>query len=204
MYMPASFKVEDRSAMLDFIDRWSFGVLMTLKAGVLEVNQVPFILDRQNNRLYGHLARQNDQWKELDGADETRVLFQGPHAYVSPDWYESTGMVPTWNFMSVEARGRSELLPPERLPWLLEQLSDKHEAAFANPWKMNKVPPARLEAMMKAIVGFSVDIETLNGKFKLSQNRNPQDRAGVIAGLSTQPDENSRVIAQQMQLLQDS
>ncbi len=111
--------------------------------------------------------------------------FAGPDAYVSPDWYVSHGLVPTWNYIAVEGEGYSRFLANEELRALLADLSAEQETKLfpKKPWTVDKVPPDRLAALTSAIVGFSVAFEKLEGKFKLSQDKKPGDIAGVIAGL---------------------
>jgi transcriptional regulator len=132
--------------------------------------------------LRGHVARANTVWKADDGA--ALAIFLGPHAYVSPSWYPSkaaTGKaVPTWNYITVHARGAIRWIQDG--DWLrnhVTALSDTHEAGRAEPWKVGDAPASYIDGLLRAIVGFELTIEKLEGKYKLSQNRDVADREGV-------------------------
>jgi transcriptional regulator len=131
-----------------------------------------------------HLARANRVIRHLDGA---RVLLSlvGAHGYVTPSWYEPPGdQVPTWNYVGVEIEGRARILEEPGLIEQLDQLAAQHEPGLSpRPWTRDKMAPARFAAMLKAIIGFEVTVETVRSTIKLSQNKPDKDRAGVIAGL---------------------
>jgi transcriptional regulator len=133
-------------------------------------------------RLLGHVARANAQWQALEGADHVLAVFQGPHAYISPSWYEQHPSVPTWNYAAVHASGRARLMDEAELHELLMRLSSTYEAGRENAWRMSDLPAAYVDSMLKMIVGFELVVERLEGKFKLSQNR-PAEVARVIAAL---------------------
>jgi transcriptional regulator len=123
--------------------------------------------------------------------------FRGPDAYISPDWYDTPSLVPTWNYMAVEATGHAVRLSDDDLKDLLVALSAQHEAALApkKPWTIDKIPGERLAQLMTAITGFSVRLETLRGKFKLSQEKSGRDASGVIEGLEQRSDAGSLAVA---------
>lgn len=198
MYVPKPFVFENREALLNCIDQWSFGELITCTAGKLMVNHVPLLLDKEQQVLYGHFAKQNPQWALLESADDIRIVFSGPYAYISPSWYVSKEMVPTWNFQSIQVTGKAKLLTSNELLTVIDCLSQKHEAQFENPWLISKVPEHKIQAMLKAIVGFKIEIKEIKGKSKLSQNRNHADQQGVIEGLRSQSDSMSHIIAELM------
>jgi transcriptional regulator len=132
----------------------------------------------------GHVARANPHAAAL--AQGTSVLvFQGPFGYVSPTWYtDPAGSVPTWNYVAIHVHGRIESQDGTRdKRGIVDALATRHEESFPQPWTSAKMDPALLETMLGAIVGFRMAIERIDAKFKLSQNRSPADRAGVIAGL---------------------
>lgn len=177
MYIPEPFR-EDRSEVLQQAMRQiGFATLITRD---LEANHLPMLL--RDGVLRGHVARANPVWKQGDGA--ALAIFLGPHAYVSPNWYPSkaeTGKaVPTWNYITVHARGpirwRQE---PDWLRAHVTALSDAHEALRPEPWAVGDAPSSYVDALLRAIVGFELTIESLDGKYKLSQNRDEADRAGV-------------------------
>jgi transcriptional regulator len=137
--------------------------------------------------LRGHVARANPVWKE--GGGEALAIFLGPHAYVSPNWYPSkaeTGKaVPTWNYLTVQARGSIAWIQDG--DWLrahVSALSDVHEAGRAAPWAIGDAPAGYIDSLLRAIVGFELIVAKLEGKWKLSQNRDAADRAGVRDGLA--------------------
>lgn len=182
MYVPDHFR-EDRADVLhQAIREIAFATLVTPG---LEANHLPMLLS--DGVLRGHVARANPVWKGGDG--EALAIFLGPHAYVSPNWYPSkaeTGKaVPTWNYLTVHARG--SIRWTQDADWLrahVTALSDAHEAPREEPWKVGDAPASYIDALLRAIVGFELTVTGLEGKWKLSQNREAGDRAGVHEGFS--------------------
>ena len=127
------------------------------------------------------------------------MVFYGLHSYISPQWYESKGGVPTWNFETVQVKGKAHLVDNNGLITILEKLTAKHEKSFENPWTIEKLEPNRLEAMLKVITGFEINIEQIEGKKKFSQSRNANDRQGVINALKKQHDDMSFEMAAAME-----
>ncbi|MCF6250173.1 MAG: FMN-binding negative transcriptional regulator [Methylococcaceae bacterium] len=185
--------------MFEFIEQWSFGDLVTTSEGELFVNHVPFVIDKEMNKIYGHFAIKNPQLALLEKAADLLVIFKGAYTYISPNWYVSQEMVPTWNFESVQVRGKAKLVSDGKLLTILEQLSEKHERLFENLWSLNNISESKINTMMKMIVGFEIDILTIKGKSKLSQNRSVEDRAGVISGLRAQNASMASIIADKME-----
>jgi transcriptional regulator len=177
MYVPDHFR-EDRTEVLHQAMRQiGFATLVTQG---LDANHLPMLLD--GNVLRGHVARANPVWKQAEGP--ALAIFLGPHAYVSPSWYPSkaeTGKaVPTWNYITVHARGRiAWRQEPDWLRAHVTALSDAHEAQRAQPWAVGDAPETYIQTMLRGVVGFELTIESLQGKYKLSQNRDAADRAGV-------------------------
>jgi transcriptional regulator len=185
LYVPAHFRVDDPQALFAFIERNAFGTLVTAGPAGLDVSHIPFLPERDEPgrvRLLGHVARANGHWQALEGAQHLRVIFEGPHGYVSPGWYQNHPAVPTWNYAVVHASGRARLLDEAELHDLLIRLSNVYEAGRKAPWRAADLPPAYVSEMLKAIVGFEIEVELLEGKFKLSQNR-PAEIPRVIAAL---------------------
>ena len=185
-YIPRHFRVDDAATLERFVADNGFATLVSAGGDGLSVSHVPLLASRGGDgrlRLEGHLARANAHWESLEAADEVLAIFEGPHAYVSPSWYANHPSVPTWNYAVVHARGRAALLPPERLPALLDRLSRQYEEGRPAPWRMPDLPAEFTGKMLAAIVGFEIVVERLEGKFKLSQNRRPEDVEGVIAAL---------------------
>jgi transcriptional regulator len=182
MYIPTAFRADDRAALYDLIERHGFGTLVTVVDGSPFATHLPFVLDRDRAVLLGHVARANPHARALAGA-EALVIFQGPHAYVSPSWYATAPAVPTWNYAAVHVYGTAGLLDEPRLLDLLERLVRQYESVRERPWTMD-LPADYRQKMVRAVVGFEVPLARVEGKFKLSQNRPAEDRAGVIRALA--------------------
>jgi transcriptional regulator len=199
MYIPNSFKVTDKEKLITFISQWSFGDLITSHNGRLNVSHVPFLIDEQEMVLYGHLARQNPHSQNIEAAEDLMVLFKGPHAYVSPRWYVQKDMVPTWNFQSVKVKGRAHNVDEVTLITILDRLSQKHEANYENPWRIDEISEKSMKAMLGQIIGFKIPIDEIVGKYKLSQNRNIDIQTKVIDGLLSGGSDMERQVALKMQ-----
>jgi transcriptional regulator len=192
MYRPAHF-CEDRPEVLaQFIEAHPLGALVATTAAGLLANHVPMQLAHGKDgrrSLRGHIARANELRQSVADGAAVLVLFGGPQHYVSPGWYPSkraTGeVVPTWNYQVVHAHGTIRFIDdPVWLRALVAGLTEQHERGRDPPWAIGDAPPRYLEGMLRAIVGFEIGIERLEGKFKASQNRDPADRAGVATGLA--------------------
>lgn len=203
MYQP-SYHREDRLAVHHALIRaYPLGTMITDGANGIEGNPVPFILDDQvgpNGLLKAHIARANSQWRNFDKRREALVVFMGPQTYISPSWYvtkQETGkVVPTWNYACVHVYGHVHVIDDR--DWLLAQiraLTDLEERDRPNPWSLDDAPLAYINAMVEAIIGIEIPINRIEGKWKVSQNRNEADRAGVIAGLTETGDETDLAMA---------
>jgi transcriptional regulator len=196
MYTPKHFEVTAPDTLAAFIDAHSFGALITAPHGRPSASHVPFLLDRARNVLHCHLARANPQWQELTVVAEVLVIFTGPHGYVSPTWYTDPG-VPTWNYTAVHVYGAARIVDdPGHTARHVEALAAKYERGSPAPW-VPDYDPRRLGG----IVGIEIGIRSIEGKFKLSQNRSAADRAGVIAKLSASGRDNDTALAGLMQAL---
>ena len=192
MYQPPLFKEERLDIMHGLMHAHPFGLIVSVAPdGEPVANAIPLLLDEaagEKGTLRGHLARANPQWKLLAETGRALVVFQGPYSYVTPSWYESKKehgkVVPTWNYVIVQARGAVTI--QEDAGWLrmhVAALSDAHEAGRADPWAVSDAPDAFIASQVKGIVGFEIEIATLEGKWKVSQNRPVPDRVGVAEGL---------------------
>src|SRR6185295_2744623 len=174
MYIPNSFREDDRSLLHDLMRQHNFGILVTQRDGTPFATHMPFLLDAErgaHGTLLAHMARANPQWRDFAAGQEALVIFHGPHAYISPSWYDVTPSVPTWNYVAVHAYGEPRIIEDRaRLYALLNTLVDLHESAFEQPWAM-RLPDDYVDKMMRAIVGFEIEIARIEGKLKLSQNR---------------------------------
>ena len=191
MYLPAHFE-ESRVAVLhELIRVRPLGLLITLSDGGLQADPIPFLIDPEPapfGTLRGHVARANPLWRETHAEVDSLVVFQGPQAYVSPSFYPSKAehgkVVPTWNYVTVQARGRLRAI--EDSTWLLglvTRLTQTHEAPRAAPWAVADAPADYVATMLRNIVGIEIPLQDLKGKWKVTQNRSAADRQGVAQGL---------------------
>jgi transcriptional regulator len=188
-YVPRHFRHDDRESLEAFVAAHAFGTLVSATPEGLAVTHLPFLQKKGPDgvlRLEAHMARANPHWQSLEQAGEVLAIFEGPHAYISPTWYVNHPAVPTWNYAVVHARGRARLTAPASMPPLVDTLAQQYEAGRPAPWRMADQPAEFAARMMPAIVGFEIEVARLEGKFKLSQNRRPEDVAGVIAGLEAE------------------
>jgi len=206
MYTPRSFAIDDLQQMQQHMLDTRLAMVVTHGAQGLQASHLPLLLrpnEGPNGTLYGHFARANSQWKELQEGAEALVIFAGADAYVSPGFYpgkaEHGKVVPTWNYVAVHAYGTAQVITDaEPLLDLVSALTDRHEAGRAQPWKVADAPADYIDGMLKAIVGFALPIQRLEGKRKLSQNRSSADMAGVREGLAASPDAQDRALAHLM------
>ena len=187
LYIPAHFRKDDPDALYAFMEQYAFGTLVSTGPKGLHVSHIPFLPERDGGkvRLLGHVARGNAQWEALEGADQVLAIFNGPHAYVSPGWYQNHPAVPTWNYAVVHAHGKARLMDEAELHELVVRLSNTYEAGRPEPWKATELPAEFVGNLLKAIVGFEIEVTKLEGKFKLSQNR-PAEIPRVIGALEAE------------------
>ena len=191
MYIPPAFRVDDIADIHRAIREARSATLVTATKEGLMGTPLPMLLNEgegPNGTLYAHVARANPQWK-LTPSGEAMAIFAGPEAYVSPSWYatkqETHKVVPTWNYVAVHAYGPVEFFDDaDRLLDVITRLTDLHEHARKDRWAVADAPADFIKAQLKGIVGLRMPITRLDGKRKMSQNRNPADRAGVINELS--------------------
>jgi transcriptional regulator len=192
MYTPAQFKVEDAAEVHGLMRAHPFAILVTQGADGVTATHLPIVLkaDQANplGRIECHVARPNPQWKSFSADVDALMIFQGPEAYIRPGWYPSKAehgkAVPTWNYVAVHAYGRLRVMNDKA--WLLAhvgELSDQQEAPYEQRWSMSDAPASYLDVMTRGIVGLTLDITRLEGKVKMSQNRDMADRTGVVQGL---------------------
>jgi transcriptional regulator len=197
VYLPPAFTENREDVLVAHIERHDFGLLVTCGSGLI-ASQIPFLAERRGGTLFlqGHLARANPQAADFDGAGEALAIFPGPHAYISPGWYEAGPAVPTWNYASVHAYGPARRIEdPAWLRDLVRRLSERHEAREPAPWDMRELPEAYVQSMLNGIVGVEIAVSRLEGKFKLSQNRPAADRPRIVAGLERRADPESHAVA---------
>lgn len=192
MYQPPHFREDRLEVQHDLIRSHPLGLLISAGPGGLMANPIPFVVDPASSprgTLRCHVAKANEQWRELEGLDECLVVFQGPQAYVTPSWYatkrETGKVVPTWNYATVQAWGRPVVThDPAWLRRQLDDLTDLREGRLPKPWAVSDAPDTFVAAQMKGIVGIEIEIGRIEGKWKMSQNRNEADHRGVVEGLT--------------------
>ena len=203
MYIPKQHQELDVSVLHSLVRSHPLGAWVTLARGELVANHVPFLLDVTRGELgtlVGHVARANEVWKSLSATAESVVIFQGAQCYITPSWYPSKHehgqAVPTWNYAVVHAHGIPRVI--EDRDWLyahVNELTDRHEAEQAVPWKVSDAPVEYIDRMLQSIVGIEIPIARLFGKWKVSQNRSESDKLGVVAGLLNRSDDVAREMA---------
>ena len=203
MYIPKSFEERDLGVLHALVAARPLGAWVVPAGGELVVNHLPFLLDASRGprgTLLAHVARANSVWKSLAGNAASVAIFQGPGGYISPSWYpgkaEHGRTVPTWNYAVVHAHGVPRVIDDH--DWLLRhvtRLTEVHEAGAETPWRVSDAPADYIEKQLGAIVGIEIPITTLDGKWKMSQNRTMPDRLGAAAGLSARGDASSLALA---------
>jgi transcriptional regulator len=204
MYLPKHFEETRVDVLHAFIRAHPLGALVTLTGDGLDANHIPLEVHPEPGpfgTLRGHIARANPLWRDTAGDAQTLVIFQGPSTYISPAWYptkQETGqVVPTWNYAVVHAHGTLRFIDDRA--WLrafVEALTDRHEAARRDPWKVTDAPADYVDTMVGAIIGLEVRITRLIGKWKVSQNRPAPDRQGVVEGLRQRGDQPAADMAE--------
>lgn len=202
MYVPPAFAEEDLRRLHEMMRQHSFATLVSQGSEGPQASHLPFLFDPERGprgTLLCHMARANPQWRQFGEEAEALVIFQGPHAYISPSWYQTELSVPTWNYVAVHAYGRPKILAePEEAAQVLGLLTAVHEAHLPQPWSPHRLPADFVRRLLKGIVAFEIEITRLEGKFKLGQNRSAEDRAGVVKALEAEDDPLARAVAQLM------
>lgn len=196
MYVPDAFRQEDRASLLALAGTYPFATLITCRESDPVVSHLPLLVDPGRGVLRGHLARENPQFEQLAANSKVLAIFHGPHGYVSPSVYAEQPSVPTWNYVVVHAHGRARVVDERGLQSILDQSVSRFDAS---DWRLY-TGEEFLRPMLDAIVGFEIDLERLEGKWKLSQNRSPDDQARVSAWLA-RGDDSSRALAALMRQL---
>jgi transcriptional regulator len=203
MYLPAAFAETDLTRLHDFIEQHSFGLLLSLVEGLPFASHLPFLLERTagpHGTLVGHMARANPQWRDA-GGQTALVIFTGPHAYVSPTWYEAEKVVPTWNYAAVHAYGRVQVIEDESaLLGIVREMVRVYEQAMPRPWPFDG-SMTYAQRRLGQIVGLRIEISKIEGKWKLNQNHPVERRRKVVGALQQRGGENALAVAAMMQAL---
>ncbi|AZO58933.1 MAG: FMN-binding negative transcriptional regulator [Mesorhizobium sp.] len=203
MYIPPAFRDDNRESLMATIRAARLATLVTATAEGPQATPLPLLLNEsegEHGTIYGHVAKANPQWRAPVLGDGL-AIFMGPDAYVTPAWYQTkqeTGkVVPTWNYLAVHAYGPIDFFEDaDRLLEIVTRLTNLHEGGRPSPWSVSDAPPDFIQAQLKGIVGLRMPITRLQGKRKMSQNRNAADRAGVATGLAASDRPSDRDVAQ--------
>ena len=197
MYIPKLYREEDREEILTFLRQNNFATLITYDGERPIATHIPVdVVEAENGSLtiYGHISAANPQRNTLSG-QEILLIFQGPHTYISPRWYNHVN-VPTWDYMSVHLYGNGRAVQGEELNTLLSRMIQRYEAS--STYSFEGLPPDFAEKQIKGIVGFAVDVTRIEAGYKLSQNRNDEDYWNIIHQLDQRTDDNSKKVASAM------
>lgn len=194
MYIPPHFKIENEAFISEIIQQYGFATLISQHQSRPFATHLPLLFDKENGYLHGHFARPNPQWTDIEH-QEVLVIFQGPHCYISPSWYESQGNVPTWNYVTVHVYGTVEFVTDtdEAMDSMKEMIT-KYETPTSS-YTLDYVPTQYLQALIKGIQPFKIKITSIEGKAKLSQNHPEERKQLVISQLEHINQENEQKIA---------
>jgi len=199
MYIPKRYLTENRHEIIAFMKQYSFATIVTVKDNFQTATHLPFTITEQGETLLltSHFARANKQWEEVL-CNQVLVIFNEPHAYISPGFYDSKLSVPTWNYIAVHAYGVGEIITDQDKAFqTLETMIDSYEAAYKTQWE--QLPADFKNKMLKGIVPFQITVTELQAKKKLSQNKTEEERQRIIDAFSASTNENEKQIATYMQ-----
>jgi transcriptional regulator len=202
LYIPTHFKITDEELIYEAIETNSFATVVSNSNGAPFATHLPLILDRENHCLYGHFARANPHWKDIVN-EKVLAIFQGPHCYISPSWYETEQAVPTWNYVAVHIYGKIEIVDePSELHDQLSMMVDIYEEPNST-YDFRTLDDNYIKGMSAGVVGFKLHIESIEGKAKLSQNHPHERKQLVIEKLKQIQSENHQQIATLMEAALD-
>jgi transcriptional regulator len=197
MYIPKHFQLNDEEIIYDFIKEYSFATLFSQHNGEPYATHLPLTLNKGENALYGHFALPNEQSRDI-GNQQVLVVFQGPHCYISPSWYETSMAVPTWNYVSIHIYGRLEVIENQKIIFdSLNDMVNKYEKPDSS-YNLNEIDSRFIEGMTKGIVAFKINITKTEAKAKLSQNHSVERQQLVIKQLENSSEHNNLQIASLM------
>lgn len=198
MYIPPYYREEDGQKLIGFMLAHNFANLISSSNNVPVATHLPFVIEQRDEKIFliSHMARANPQWQSFRGS-ELLIIFQGPHAYISPQHYEKQQNVPTWNYIAVHAYGKARIIEKEEdVMNLMERTIHNFEKEFYEQWKT--LSPAYVSGMLKAIVAFEIEVTKLEGKYKLSQNKTKNEQQAIINSFEKSDDSAIREIAEEM------
>tara|TARA_R110001583_G_scaffold1709_1_gene13277 strand:- start:495 stop:1127 length:633 start_codon:yes stop_codon:yes gene_type:complete len=203
MHIPKKFEQTDTAQLEGLIRDYPFATLVTDSESGIEATHLPVVLTEVAGKkvLQAHIAKANPLWKTVSDRSEVLIIFNGPNCYISPNHYptkrETGESVPTWNYVVVHVKGVISFVQDEA--WLqtaVDNLTAQHESRQAIPWTTSDAPEGYIEKMLSAIVGLEIEITSITGQWKLSQNQPDKNRLGVIAGLSSESESQYQKVAE--------
>jgi transcriptional regulator len=202
MYTPKPYENHDRDELHACMRQWSFATLITHGNAGSQATHLPFLLESDvgpQGTLTTHLARANPQLADLQAGAPALVIFQGPHAFISPSWYENQLTFPTWNYAAIHARGVPDCMEdPDEVLAVLNRTVKQYDEPLGGSWRFPEMPATLTASRLKAIVAVRIPIEDLQGKFKFNQDKSPADRLGVINALAQSPSRGDQATAEFM------
>lgn len=197
-YGRPEYAQSDEEAIFECIDQHSFASLISTGDNGISVSHLPMLIDRENRKLIGHMARANTHWQRA--VDESVLcVFNGPHAYISPRWYEEPNVVPTWNYVAVHVRGTLSVIEDAAATLsVLRRYVERYEGPMPTPWSVDEVDADFVTKLSRQTMAFEIEIESIEGIWKLSQHHPPERTARVVAALEGQSSDNARAIAELM------
>lgn len=203
MYSPKHFQEHDEDNLIELIAQYPFASLITYAGSDIKVDHLPFYLEKKDNKktLFSHIAKANPLWKSLKNGSEALIIFSGPNCYISPNYYptkqENGRVVPTWNYVAVHVKGSIRFIHEDKSKLsLVSNLTNLHEAEQKAPWSVNDAPSSYIDKMLSAIVGIEIEVTSMLGKRKVSQNQSESNQQGVIKGLLSETDPHSHKMAE--------
>lgn len=198
MYIPPYYKENDELKLIEFMQAYNFATLISTNNSNICATHLPFVIEKRGAKLIlvCHMAKANPQW-EVFTQNEVLVIFQGPHAYISPTHYEKQQNVPTWNYIAVHATGKAKIISePSEVIALMEKTINHFEKGFYEQWK--NLSSEYVNGMLRAIVGFEIEVTKLEGKFKLSQNKTKNEQQNIVDSLGNSEDTAQTEISKEM------
>ncbi|MCA8990352.1 MAG: FMN-binding negative transcriptional regulator [Planctomycetaceae bacterium] len=189
MYIPPAFKEDDPQRIVEFLRQHPFATLISTNGAAPIASHVPLLhipgTGDKPSKLMGHVARANPQWQQFESGTSVLAIFHGPHAYISPNWYEAEVAVPTWNYAAVHVYGTPALMTSQEDLWnQLQTMVETFEANHPQPWQL-QLPGDVQEKLLDMIVGFEIEITHIEAQFKLGQNRSQADRLRMLGHLES-------------------
>ena len=198
MYNPPAYAEVDEALLRERMRAWSFATLVTHGAEGLNATHLPFLVDDDgpHGLLTTHLARGNAQYRDLKAGAPALVIFQGPHAFISPSWYTNRLTFPTWNYTAIHVQGTPEVVDdPSAIHAVLQRTVATYDTPLGGEWAFDAMPQELTASRLKAIAAVRIPIARIEGKMKLNQDKSVADRLGVIAALEKQGDAQSLAVA---------